>query len=1075
MIAAGSLFTSCIEPIEPAGIYDLREAKARYYDALSKLRAADAMLVEAQAAHETQRAEFQKKMVENQELLNQAQKLANEAQALGNEQEAFRWEQEKERLETERELLRYQWEQQFLQAQLDLREATARFQMAMLDLTDAEKAALADAIARYEAALQNYLVAEENVVLAEANLWDAMYAYENMMDEEGIYYNYLGDYINTGEDLIEYYESCIEMEEIYIAYYAALYEYFENNTELAEWAEELTALKDELAELLYSRHEVTVDSVYFMEGVFHEANIAMGIAVDKWIADNEGVKDPGAAPVKPTEAQFPASKYQKDSIAFDVLEYTAPNQAFDKFRSLISSYETVKSLVKDTTYNTITVNTTDKKITLIANQQMKDFVLGTETSTKGSQVLKYYDKETKKNVEVKADYGLVGALSVLKRDLVLKGKEGKTPEELAKELKEAKENWEADRDTLVKFYKAVVAAKDDPKVDPYQAYQPIADATKALDQAKADAKSDAGSLVKASQTLVETINGIINHDDISTADSTKLVDAIVDFAKAREAYLDYTPYQNGVDYDNKDLFYKAFSTSPDILVDSIDFSKITLAEIRKNKSYEYKTDGSHVTTAKVAAFENIASQLFGATIAKAISTMGAGNPNYPIKETDLNYDGFYDAYQYVAGDPAVIKTKAGDDYTPKAVTDAEAALAKAVVVFNDCFERFWAVNPAADGKNFTQFAEGGAYEKYNPECYMLSTFTEPYNCVAFDEDGETIMPTAALQVVLASVDPKATTDFQGKNFDPIKTTSAIFWNNKTDFYKYMKAAWAADNTDTQAAIEKIEKWIEGVKAAFAKNVSDAEAAAKKAYDDAVDAYEKAVPTYEANKAKYDAYYAKLKAFVGTKTVDGKEVLLNVKTVDGVQVPSLKELPKPADYQTPYVAQTQVEPFVWTGEWNKKMIGGEQLELANKLFVDDEGNTYPELLAAWRSKAKWINDQINHYEKAIAVIEKAYMSAIGTIEDATGEEMLIDYGSEENYLADILDSINFYMELEMAYLTMYTEILEKAKAGYDPAQLQIMQLEDKLAIAQQKLEDAAVKLQVAEDYYNKVLNAILGAN
>ena len=113
-------------------------------------------------------------MVENQELLNQAQKLANEAQALGNEQEAFRWEQEKERLETERELLRYQWEQQFLQAQLDLREAMSRFEMAMLDLTDAEKAALADAIARYEAALNNYLVAEENVALAEANLWDAM-------------------------------------------------------------------------------------------------------------------------------------------------------------------------------------------------------------------------------------------------------------------------------------------------------------------------------------------------------------------------------------------------------------------------------------------------------------------------------------------------------------------------------------------------------------------------------------------------------------------------------------------------------------------------------------------------------------------------------------------------------------------------------------------------------------------------------------------------------------------------------------------------------------------------------------
>ena len=39
MIAAGSLFTSCIEQVEPEGILALREAKARYYDALAQLRA----------------------------------------------------------------------------------------------------------------------------------------------------------------------------------------------------------------------------------------------------------------------------------------------------------------------------------------------------------------------------------------------------------------------------------------------------------------------------------------------------------------------------------------------------------------------------------------------------------------------------------------------------------------------------------------------------------------------------------------------------------------------------------------------------------------------------------------------------------------------------------------------------------------------------------------------------------------------------------------------------------------------------------------------------------------------------
>ena len=44
MIAAGSLFTSCLEYVEPVGIQQLRAAKADYLDALAQLRLADAEL-----------------------------------------------------------------------------------------------------------------------------------------------------------------------------------------------------------------------------------------------------------------------------------------------------------------------------------------------------------------------------------------------------------------------------------------------------------------------------------------------------------------------------------------------------------------------------------------------------------------------------------------------------------------------------------------------------------------------------------------------------------------------------------------------------------------------------------------------------------------------------------------------------------------------------------------------------------------------------------------------------------------------------------------------------------------------
>ncbi len=291
MIAAGSLFTSCIEPVEPAGIYDLREAKARYYDALSKLRAADALLVEAKADLKKADAEFRRAQVENQNLLNEAQRLANEAQKLGNEQEAAKWAMEIEELQKQHELNMINYEGQIAQAQENLRQILSDIEMAALDLTDAEKAALADAIFRYETAYGNYLDALEAVTDAEAALWALQYEYNNMCDEDGIYFDYYGEYIRTGEDLVEYYESCVEYYTTYAAYFANMYEEMAENSDLAKWAEELEELKADLAEREYNRYQVTKDSVEYMQNVFHDGNIEFGLAVNAWKEANPAVAE----------------------------------------------------------------------------------------------------------------------------------------------------------------------------------------------------------------------------------------------------------------------------------------------------------------------------------------------------------------------------------------------------------------------------------------------------------------------------------------------------------------------------------------------------------------------------------------------------------------------------------------------------------------------------------------------------------------------------------------------------------------------------------------------------------------
>ena len=198
MIAAGSLFTSCIEPVEPAGIYDLREAKARYYDALSKLRAADALLVEAKADLKKADAEFRRAEVEYQNLVNEAKKLENEALKLGNEKEAAKWAMKLEELKKEHELNMINYEAQIAQAQENLRQILSDIEMAALDLTDAEKAALAEAISRYETAYDKYLTALENVTAAEATLWQLQYDYNNQYDEDYIYTDYATLKISLG-------------------------------------------------------------------------------------------------------------------------------------------------------------------------------------------------------------------------------------------------------------------------------------------------------------------------------------------------------------------------------------------------------------------------------------------------------------------------------------------------------------------------------------------------------------------------------------------------------------------------------------------------------------------------------------------------------------------------------------------------------------------------------------------------------------------------------------------------------------------------------------------------------------
>ena len=1110
MIAAGSLFTSCIEPVEPAGIYDLREAKARYYDALSKLRAADALLVEAKADLKKADAEFRRAEVEYQNLVNEAKKLENEALKLGNEKEAAKWAMKLEELKKQHELNMINYEGQIAQAQENLRQILSDIEMAALDLTDAEKKALSKAIREYEKAYQAWTDAQEAVTAAESALWSAQYDMNNQKDDAGLIWDPLTDfyldgifteyyYLRTGLTTPEYYESVIEYATMYAAYFAQLIATFEADPDVTAWAEELTELKEELDQVKYNRYQVTKDSVYYMANVYHDGAPAYKKAVEDWLeANNIRVESDKTQykvgddwitmnkPIAPGEKGFdPYTYYGNEVVWVEDDEYRGipaleedGSIAYAKFNYLLNDYFTKISEAGDGTEPFMTLNGTDLEIN--ANQMMKEFILGGETETP-------FVYENEDGSKVTAKYGLVGALSVLKRELVLSDDPAATPDSLKTLAEKALKQWKDDRAILdaglanFKDYKDAMTAYDTKK----QAY----------DKAVSDDKTGNANLANASKTLLEKLNGIVGHNDLSQEDTLALVSALTTFAEKREAYLPYTPYKNsGID-SNK--FYYVYATVP-VLVDStLSFKDITRDLMRTKPAFSQWLNRStnpwsyldlngtsfidastHTpvlpATQNQGAFANIFAQLLSEGAAKVVWALdGTITPA-------MMTNAFYNTYEYNATDNTIVVIATGDVYENPAVAKAADQLAtaeknvkEAAKKFVEVYNRFWAQTAETDitkdpYKKFNDYFNAVANQKaaklqaaldafkvgdattilpLDHKCYKLETFTEPYNVVTFT-NGE-LDYTKALGAILVSVDPAAAghrdnqSFFEGWSNEPVIFGKAD-GTKQTEFYKYMLAEYKylMATALTEEIIKDIEAWIDEVKAAF------------KANEDFADAI------YKATNDVYDTYAALFKELTGKDAKNADDDAKAIVTTIGK--PNKK-------YEAKGVKQTEETLYHWTGSWD---LAGKQAEFAEQYIPE-----YPEKLAEWHTNAVAADHQIAHLEMIIQELEDAYIAAIAVAEgDAT---IPTEYDTVEEYLDDLIedtiDEYTYYMEMYLMIAQVYEEALAKYNAGYDPKQINIEILEHALENAQLKLQDATIKLEVAEAYYNKVMTAILGKN
>ncbi len=157
MIAAGSLFTSCVTNTEPQGVKDLREAKADYLASLSKLREADAELVKAQAATEQARAAYRQALVTLKEIEASIEQAKADTSIAGMKAAA--------------EIAAVRAQQALAEAQQALEIALKKIEAEALSLTADEQKAITAAVLKYNFAQTLYNKAYADYVKADSALF----------------------------------------------------------------------------------------------------------------------------------------------------------------------------------------------------------------------------------------------------------------------------------------------------------------------------------------------------------------------------------------------------------------------------------------------------------------------------------------------------------------------------------------------------------------------------------------------------------------------------------------------------------------------------------------------------------------------------------------------------------------------------------------------------------------------------------------------------------------------------------------------------------------------------------------
>ena len=1130
MIAAGSLFTSCIEQVEPLGIQDMRLAKAEYIRALKDLRAADAEYRRAEAAVQQAIARYEDALTakvnaetEYQKLLNEYQALLNEARSDTNEFNRIKIQNEIDKIQKEMEVrvLEHQRnlakaEKEMRLAKEDLRVTIRNINLACGDLTANEKVAI------YEAAAVYYYLLEENIAqdtaVSKAQL-EVLKAKETAARFADTAWNHDSmQLMNVLDDI----EAQIEKKEAQIAFWMDKYENMPDTAaSIAEWKEYYDSYTDiineldaKLADIAYER---VIDENMTKEGV-RTINQKVAEFVEKYWPE-----DPAGTFTEPTdltkeEKAFLAAGEPKaedylvlaDTIAFPVLK-SNPSWTFNKFQNLLIdyfvTYPTPGSLDYDV--NVIAWDSDVNGYVLKANQGMKAFVMGTDQSTVDSQ--KYTFRDTAKTDDFDPDmkwdaefsYGLNGAISVLERKMVA---EKANPKSYQDSVDKYQKIWKQDGDSLKavltryatwKKIKTADQKKANGNVehkkdhgylyDSYAPYKAAIDALKAANDAydKADStiKANRASLFEAIAKLYDELLQIDGDKEINKADSVAIMNAIEKFAAAREKYLeDKNKYPKQA---NPHYFY--FATKKELgepVVDSVKLSEIASQTKFPAVAYEYALNAELTPMTNVVdaekgrrrAIANVLNQMFGidkTAFDKDASTAMPLNIPTALAASTPVLSGSTDVYKVDSWENPTTITRNGNAYAPtasKATVDAKKLLVdESITKYEDLYKKYWGASAYKDPE-----------AQYDPKGYDPESFTKPFPIVNFDEYDYMEYWTPGLVTVVEGVgmnadDPYQFEDFFGKNYDadPYTMDNPLH----SDFYRYMY--WVDKiGTIDENVLEELKKWVAAVEAAFVADLEpdpDKLAAAKELFDELT-----------AEAAAYDKYMEVLTAFVGTRVVDVDTVVNDVNAyinnaTDGVFVKGTDSFDAITTVSDLFATNLLDNYVSWRAD-----LGGELLNVAETAFgkepfkdaqkLNDTEDQLKEQKKAAKTLQKKLNDVLMAAAKLDGLRDENTSGAATTIKDV--DALYKAYVATYNNLRKEIVVFDDYDEIDREDNTgtvnkLVNEIddLKHQAAIYRSEQpdldLLVKLAEDKLAIELNRQKQLNQALTLAKENYDRI--------